>query len=111
MDFVFGDPNADVAVADLMLDICYDAIFDGLPEMRLRAYQGWEWDQQTHEIVSLRAFYDKFETVLEIFRDNNFAEEYAGRWPAEAAEFAPHYEAPLARHNTAAICEYLRGLR
>jgi hypothetical protein len=76
MDFVYHDPNEDVAVADLMLDICYDAIF-----------------------------------VLQIFDDNNFAEEYARRWPTEEAEFAPYYAAPLARHSTAAICEYLRGLR
>ncbi len=98
-------------MANLILDMCYDAIFDGLPVMRLRRHQYFEWDHQRHNIHSLLDFYNNFETVLQIFHRNNFAEEYAGRWPAEAEGFAPYYSRPQLRHSTLEIERYFRGLR
>ncbi len=94
---------------DLILDMCYDAIFDGLPVMRLRAYQHWDWDHETHRIRSLQDFRDNFGTVMQIFRDNNLADEYARRFVEEPG----HYEGwpgPLARHSTPEIERLFHGL-
>jgi hypothetical protein len=45
------------------------------------------------------------------FHNNNFAEQYRERFAAEPDFFRPNYRAPLPRHTTAAIVQYLQALR
>ncbi len=102
---------ASASMPDFYLALCYGAITDGLPVMRLREHQYFEWDHDTHNIHTLSAFSDNFETVLQIFRAHNFAEEYARRWRTEPERFAPHFSGPEFRHSTAQIEQYFGGLR
>ena len=71
---------------DAFLDICYEcAVFPGLPLFRLSKYRSFECAHDTHKppIVGLAQFNEYFHDVLQLFLDNNFAEEYATRYPNE----------------------------
>ena len=97
-------------MSESILGMCYEAIFDGLPVMRLRNHQNFMWDHDTHAINSLGAFRDNFETVMQMFLTNNFAEEYRNRLVTEPDTFAPHYSNPLERHSASEIERYFRAL-
>ena len=99
------------SMPDLILALCYDAIFDGFPVMRLREHQYFEWDHETHNIHTLHDFYNNFDRVLQIFHAHNFAEEYARRWRAEPGQFTPYFSRPETRHSTLQIERYFSGLR
>jgi hypothetical protein len=61
-------------------------------------------------IEDLDDFYNYFDDALQIFRDNNFAEEYATRY-AKNPESFPDHQAPLPRHSTSSIESQLQSLR
>jgi hypothetical protein len=61
-------------------------------------------------IENLHDFYEHFDDALQIFRDNNFAEEYATRYAANPESF-PDHRAPLPRHSTSNIESKLQSLR
>jgi hypothetical protein len=60
-------------------------------------------------IRSLQDFRDNFGTVMQIFRDNNLAEEYARRFEADPGYFEG-WRGPLARHSTPEIERLFHGL-
>jgi hypothetical protein len=91
---------------DLILDMCYDAIFDGLPVMLLEHHQYFMWDHDTHDIHSLLNFRDNFQTVMDIFHARNLAEEYRVRLAREPETFAPHYSHRELQHSTSEIERY-----
>jgi len=103
--------TASASMPDFYLALCYGAILDGVPVMRLREHQYFEWDHDTHNIHSLLDFYNNFDRVLQIFHAHNFAEEYARRWRTEPARFQPSFSGPEFRHSTAQIEQYFGGLR
>jgi hypothetical protein len=76
---------------DLVLDLCYEALFSGLPLMRLRNWQYFEWahDRRVSPIVGLAEFNEYFDDVLRMFRTFNFAQEYVTRWPNERTTDSP----------------------
>jgi hypothetical protein len=51
---------------DLILDMCYTAIFDGLPVMLLNKYWDFMWDHDTNHIHDLAAFRNNFDTTAAI---------------------------------------------
>jgi hypothetical protein len=70
---------------DVFLGLCYDLLFSGLPLMRLSSWQYFEWAHDSHNppIVGLAQFNEYFDDVLQLFRANNFAQEYVTRYPNE----------------------------
>jgi hypothetical protein len=94
------------------LFLCYDSIFYGLPLRMLKKYENWEkaHAMRFESIENLHDFYEHFDDALQIFRDNNFAEEYATLY-AKKPESFPDHQAPLPRHSTSSIVSRLRSLR
>ena len=70
---------------DVFLGLCYEALFSGLPLMRLRNWVDFErWhDRHDPPIVGLADFNEHFDDVLQLFRAYNFAQEYITRYPNE----------------------------
>jgi hypothetical protein len=97
---------------DIYLAFCYEAIFDGLPLQRLGKYADWWRYHERHDppIEDLSDFVNYFDDAIQIFRNNNFAEEYDTRYAADPGSF-PHHQAPLPRHSTSNIESKLESLR
>jgi hypothetical protein len=97
---------------DRYLALCYDSIFYGLPLTMLKKCESWDRAHAMHvmPIEDLDDFYNYFDDALQIFRDNNFAEEYATRYAANPESF-PDHQAPLPRHSTSSIESQLHSLR
>jgi hypothetical protein len=104
-----GGMDRNGGMNDLILHMCYDAIFDGLPVMRLNKYQYFMWDHDQPRIYSLQAFHDNYEVVRGAFRDYNFVVEYKERFEKGRVSFTRYgYGPPLARHDM--IEQYLEAL-
>jgi hypothetical protein len=97
---------------DMYLGLCYQSIIYGLPVMRLQKYADWERAHGRHDPPNedLDDFQDYFDDAIQIFRNNNFAEEYATRYAANPESF-PNHQAPLPRHSTSNIEHRLQSLR
>ena len=96
----------------MILGMCYDNLFPGLPVMRLRGYQYFLWSHEAHRppVVDLQDFSDHFDDVLAMFRNHNYPAEYATRYAADPAAFPDH--APPRPENATPLCEArLRAFR
>jgi hypothetical protein len=97
---------------DQYLGLCYESIFYGLPLTMLKKCSSWNKCHAMHvmPIEDLEDFCTYFDDVIQIFRDNNFAEEYATLYAANPESF-PNHQAPLPRHSTSSIESQLQSLR
>jgi hypothetical protein len=93
--------------------LCYESLFSGLPLMRLRSWQYFEWahDRRVSPIVGLAEFNEYFDDVLRMFRENNFAQEYGMRYPNERTTRFAGLSPPRAQDSTAQCESRLRALR
>ena len=98
---------------DVFLGLCYESLFSGLPLMRLRTWQSFEWahDRRVSPIVGLAEFNEYFDDVLRMFRENNFAQEYVTRYPTERGTRFAGLSPPRAQDSPAQCESSLRALR
>ena len=98
---------------DVFLDLCYEALFSGLPLMRLRNWQYFEWshDRRVSPIVGLAEFNEYFDDVLRMFRAFNFAQEYVTRYPNERTTRYAGLSPPRAQDSPAHCESRLCALR
>ena len=98
---------------DVFLGLCYESLFSGLPLMRLRTWQSFEWahDRRVSPIVGLAEFNEYFDDVLRMFRENNFAQEYGMRYPNERTTRFAGLSPPRAQDSAAQCESSLRALR
>ncbi len=97
---------------DMYLGLCYQSIIYGMPTRSLQKYLSWERAHSMHNppIENLEYFCNYFDDAIQIFRDYNFAEEYATRYAANP-EIFPNHQAPLPRHSTSNIESQIQSLR
>ena len=98
---------------DVVLGLCYEALFSGLPLMRLRNWQYFEWahDRRVSPIVGLAEFNEYFDDVLRMIHTFNFAQEYVTRYPNERTTRYAGLSPPRAQDSPAQCELRLRALR
>jgi hypothetical protein len=98
---------------DVILDRCYESLFSGLPLMRLRNWWSFESAHDSHNppIVGLAEFNENFDDVLQLFRANNFAQEYVTRYPNEHTTRFAGFSPPRAQDSPAQCESRLCALR
>ena len=89
------------------IDLNYDALFREFPRQRLSKWELFifaHFADEDHPIQTLQAFYEQFNVILDVFRTNNFVEQYT-QTCKDDAEFQ-------ANHTSVYECEAnLAGLR